>query len=512
MEIETRHIEMRLDDDAEGTIRGIAVPYGQTADIGTYQEQFAPGAIRSVEDVKLFYGHQHDDLPIGKVIEGRDTEEGFEIVAKLTKGVQRADETLALMRDGVLNKFSIGFKPVEQTREGKVITRTLVELFELSVVPWPAFAGAGITQVREEQEPAEAETEPTDDIQESESSLSENTELDVRAIQDELVEVRRLVEAGITPQAPAAPAGSKFRSIGAFAKALATGDTDAVEAARAASNSGDAGIVPPYFGYINTLIANNRPTLNAFSRAALPATGVTVEYAKINSNTLSVDVQDPEGEALAFGNLTFQVVSADVQTYGGYTSFTKQYVERSQINTLDAVFEGLAIQYASATNARMVAVLSAQNWSGKTFDADGQTASSLAEGIANGASYIFTNSGLRPEFILAAPDAYVNIVKVAAGDGRPVLSLNGDGSNTIGSANIPGLSGSVFGLPVIVDPQLASGVVYMANSAALISMESGSTRLTDSDITTLTDSVSIYGYMALAIPRFGAIVKLDVTA
>jgi HK97 family phage major capsid protein len=460
----------------------------------------------------LFYGHQHDDLPIGKVIEGRDTEEGFEIVAKLTKGVQRADETLALMRDGVLNKFSIGFKPVEQTREGKVITRTLVELFELSVVPWPAFAGAGITQVREEQEPAEAETEPTDDIQESESSLSENTELDVRAIQDELVEVRRLVEAGITPQAPVAPAGSKFRSIGEFAKALATNDADAIEAARAASTSADAGIVPPYFGYINTLIANNRPTLNAFSRAALPATGVTVEYAKINSNTLSVAQQDPEGEALAFGNLTFQVVSADVQTYGGYTSFTRQYVERSQINTLDAVFEGLAIQYATATNARMVAVLSAQNWAGKTFDADGQTASSLAEGIANGASYIFTNSGLRPEFILAAPDAYVNIVKVAAGDGRPVLSLNNDGSNTIGSANIPGLSGSVFGLPVIVDPQLASGVVYMANSAALLSMESGSTRLTDGDITTLTDTVSIYGYMAVAIPRFGAIVKLDVTA
>ena len=512
MEIETRHIEMRLDDDAEGTIRGIAVPYGQTADIGTYQEQFAPGAIRSVEDVKLFYGHQHDDLPIGKVIEGRDTEEGFEIVAKLTKGVQRADETLALMRDGVLNKFSIGFKPVEQTREGKVITRTLVELFELSVVPWPAFAGAGITQVREEQEPAEAETEPTDDIQESESSLSENTELDVRAIQDELVEVRRLVEAGITPQAPVAPAGSKFRSIGAFAKALATGDADAVEAVRTASNSGDAGIVPPYFGYINTLIANNRPTLNAFSRAALPATGVTVEYAKINSNTLSVDEQNPEGEALAFGNLTFEVVSADVKTYGGYTSFTKQYVERSQVNTLDAVFEGLAIQYASATNARMVSVLNGLDWTGKTFDADGQTASSLAEGIANGASYIFQNSGLRPEFIVAAPDAYVNIVKVAAGDGRPVLSLNGDGSNTIGSANIPGLSGSVFGLPVIVDPQLASGVVYMANSAALISMESGSVRLSDSDITTLTDSVSIYGYMAVAVPRAGAIVKLDVTA
>jgi hypothetical protein len=65
---------------------------------------------------------------------------------------------------------------------------------------------------------------------------------------------------------------------------------------------------------------------------------------------------------------------------------------------------------------------------------------------------------------------------------------------------------------VIVDPQLASGVVYMANSAALLSMESGTVRLSDSDITTLTDSVSIYGYMAVATPRVGAIVKLDVTA
>lgn len=512
MEIETREIEMRLDSE-DGTIRGIAVPYGEPANIGgSYEERFAPGAIRSVEDVKIYYGHQHDDLPIGRVISGRDTEAGFEIVAKLTKGVQRADETLALMRDGVLNRFSVGFVPVEQSIDGNVVTRTLVDLKEVSVVSFPAYSGAEITQVREEKEEADAETEPSDDIQESESSLSENTELDVRAIQDELVEVRRLVEAGITPQAPVATAHAKFRSIGEFAKAMVKGDADAVEIARAASTSADAAIVPPYFGYIDTLIANNRPTLSAFSRAALPATGVTVEYATIDTNTLAVGQQDPENEALSFGNLTFEVVSADVLTYGGYTTFSRQYVERSQVNTLDAIFQGLAIQYAAATNARMVAVLSGSDWTGKTFDADGGTASSLAEGIANGASYIYTNSGLRPEFILAATDAYVNIVKVAAGDGRPVLSLNNDGSNTIGSANIPGLQGSVFGLPIIVDPQLASGVVYLANSAALLSMESGGTRLTDGDITTLTDSVSIYGYMAVAKPRMGAIVKLDVTA
>jgi hypothetical protein len=158
--------------------------------------------------------------------------------------------------------------------------------------------------------------------------------------------------------------------------------------------------------------------------------------------------------------------------------------------------------------------LAALSYTGKTFDADGQSASSLAEGIANGAAYIYENTGLRPQFILADPDAYVSIVKVAAGDGRPVLRTDGDGVNNIGSANIPGLSGSVFGLPVIVDPALASGTVYMANSAAVITMESAGApvRLNSGDVTTLTDDLSVYGYMAIATPRVGALVKLDVTA
>jgi HK97 family phage prohead protease len=508
-EMETREVEFRLAEEP-GTITGLAVPYGETADIGgAYQERFVPGAIRSVEDVKIYYGHQHDDLPIGRVISGRDTKAGFEITAKLTAGVQRADETLALMRDGVLNKFSVGFVPIEQSVDGNVVTRTYVDLKEVSVVAMPAFSGAAITQVREEQE-----TEPTDETQqESESDVSENTELDVRAIQDELVEVRRLVEANAAPQAPAKMLGATFRNQGEFAKALIKGDAEAIEFARTASTSADAALLPAWFGYIDTLITNNRPSLSAFSRAALPASGLTVEYTVINTNTLEVGVQDPENETLAFGNLTFEVESVPVVTYGGYTSFSRQYVERAQVDTLSQVFAGLSIAYANATNAKVVALLAAQDYNGKTFTADGGTAASLATGIANGSAYIYENSGLRPEFLLVDPQAYVSIFGIGASDARPVSLLNGAGVNNVGSANIPGLTGQIFGLPVIVDPQIAANTCYMANSAALISMESSGSpvRLTDGDITTLTDTVSVYGYMAAAIPRFGAIVKLDVT-
>ena len=512
-EMETREFEVRADLE-ERTITGIAVPYGQDANIGgAYMERFVPGAISDVTDVKLFYGHEE---PIGKVLTGRDTEAGYEITAKVSD-TARGNEVMTLMRDGVLNKFSVGFVPLESERDGQTVTRTKVSLKEVSVVPFPAFAGANITEVREDGGTPAETSEPQP---EQENPMSENIELDVRAVQDEVAEIRRLVEAGQTVATPA-PMGSEFRSQGEFAKALVAGDNKAQEFARAASTSADAAVVAPWFGYINTLIANNRPTVSVFSRAALPATGLTVEYSKIDSNTLAVTEQvdglppvPTENAELAFGNLTFETVSTPVKTYGGYTSFSRQYVERSQVNTLDQVFQGLALAYAGATNAALVAAIGALDYTGKIFDADGGTASSLAEGIANGAGYIFTNTGLRPEFILTGVDGYVKLAKVAAGDGRPVLLADGAGVNNIGTMNVTGLAGSVFGLPIIVDPAIGTGIVYMANSQAVITMESAGApvRLTDGDITTLTDSVSVYGYMAIATPREGAIVKLDVTA
>jgi len=324
-EIETREFEARADLQ-ERTITGIAVPFDQDASIGgVYNERFARGAIDSVEDVKLFYGHEE---PIGKIISGRDAELGFEITAKVSD-TPRGNEVLTLMRDGVLNKFSVGFIPVESDKDGSTITRTKVSLKEVSVVPFPAYSGATITEVREE---LEAPIEP--EIEQERESMSENMELEVRSVQDEVAELRRVVEAGLTTSAPSV-IGSEIRSQGEFAKRMLKGDEAAIQLARAASDSGDTVTLAGFVGQINNLIDNNRPTVSAFSRAALPAAGLTVEYASVTANTLAVGEQDPEGEALSFGNLTISSTSADVKTYGGYTSFTKQTVERSSVDYLN---------------------------------------------------------------------------------------------------------------------------------------------------------------------------------
>jgi uncharacterized protein len=503
-EMITREFQARLVETEERTIVGLAVPYGQEIELtGNTKERFEPGAIDGVEDVKLFYGHEE---PIGKVIEGRDTPEGYEIVARISD-TPRGNEVYTLLQDDVLNRFSVGFFPVVDRKEGQTIVRELVDLKEVSVVPFPAFEGAKITEVR-----SEAELADETPIETESETMSENIELDVRSVQDEVAELRRVIESGKAVEM-ATPATHKFRSQGEFAKGLLAGDEDAKLLARTASTSADAAVLPPFIGYLDTLINNNRPTLSAFTRAALPTSGLSVEYIQIDSNTLAIDRQNPENEALAFGNLSFEVLSADVRTYGGYTSFSRQYVERATIDTLNQVFQGLTIAYANFTNNVVIDLLQSLSYVGKTFDTH-TDASTVAKGIAEGSAYIFNATGLRPEFIVSGVGAYVNLVSIGATDGRLNFSANGDGSNTIGSSNIPGLSGSLFGLPIIVDPQLGEYDCLLANSAAVTSWESAGApvRLTQGDVTTLEDSVSVYGYMAVAAQRQGAIVSLQTVA
>ena len=507
-EMITREFQVRLSDTEERTIVGLAVPYGQEIELtGNTKERFEPGAIQSLEDVKLFYGHED---PIGKVISGKDTEAGYEVVARISD-TPLGNEVYTLLKDDVLNRFSVGFFPVKDRKEGQTIVRELIDLKEISVVPWPAFEGAKITEVRSEIETEEVE-EIVETPNETESETMENIELDVRTVQDEVAELRRVIEAGQSVEI-ASPATHKFRSQGEFAKALLNGDEDAKALARTASTSADAAILPPFVGYLDTLITNNRPTLSAFNRGALPASGLAVEYIQIDTNTLDVDQQSPENEALAFGNLSFEVMSADVKTYGGYTNFSRQYVERATINTLDQVFQGLTIAYANATNGVVITLLQGLSYAGKTFDCH-TNASTVAKGIAEGSAYIFNATGLRPEFIVAGVGAYVNLVSIGATDGRLNFSANGDGMNTIGSSNIPGLSGTLFGLPIIVDPQFGEFDALLCNSAAVTSWESPGSplRLSANDITTLTDDVSVYGYMAVAAQRQGALVSLQTVA
>ena len=150
-------IEIRSDGTGR-TVHGILVPYGQVARVSdggpAYEEEFAPGAFArdlaaragNFAGVKFLYQHDSRE-PIGRAVELREDATGLYGAFKVSS-TSRGDEALELLRDGVLDSFSIGFRPQEEQRRGRVVVRTRAALRETSLVTFPAYSGALVAGVR----------------------------------------------------------------------------------------------------------------------------------------------------------------------------------------------------------------------------------------------------------------------------------------------------------------------------------------------------------------------------
>lgn len=140
------------------TIEGIAVPYAQRQRIAPdLTEQFARGAfnhqLNAAHRVRLARDHVFlGGTVIGKAIELRDDAAGLWGAWRVS-ATPVGDETLTLVRDGVLDELSVGFRERQnRVLAGGVVERVKADLFEVSVVLQGAYGqGATVTAVRERQ-------------------------------------------------------------------------------------------------------------------------------------------------------------------------------------------------------------------------------------------------------------------------------------------------------------------------------------------------------------------------
>lgn len=210
-DLETRSFEVRLEDAEAREVSGIAVPWDDEISVGGFRERFDRGSVNPSENVLLLYGHSE---PIGRIVEHKDTDAGHEIRAVISK-TPRGDEVYTLLRDGVLTRFSVGFRPVEDREEDGVIVRESVDLREVSVVPFPAYSNAAITDVR-------SETSAVDSTDERTTDMSDNVNAEVTELRGVIQEVEREVRslATVKDETPAVD----NRNAGQILKALAQGD------------------------------------------------------------------------------------------------------------------------------------------------------------------------------------------------------------------------------------------------------------------------------------------------
>lgn len=539
----TREFSARADTEADTrTVTGIAVPYGQIIErsnyeTGTRYERFEAGAVQPHPDGHMyFYGHGE---PIGRVTSERDVDGGHEITARISETV-RGTEIHTLLKDGVLTKHSIGFYGVEYridqvalTDDGPkvdVLTWTKVLARETSVVPFPAYDKAAVTQVRD-REPDPHRKEDRMPPENPDGAVLTRADLD--EVTEHLTKLDRqmatAIESGGTG-APASAALAEYRSHGEFLKALSSGEArDHVELLNRAfadvgATVGDVspGVSPTWVDRDVKLVENRRPIVNLFNRDPLPTEGMSITYPTFDSKTGDVARQATEGEALSLLKLKIKNASADVTTEGGAVELSKQVIDRMPASYLSKVLQMVKISYAKNTNAIVRARLMAVTVgaSNPTIDISGY--SGLGAGAAyvgamvDAAGTIEDNSlGLGLDFVLCNREEFKQLAALIDTTGRPLFGVSGQAVNSLGNLSVKAQTLDVGGVPWILDPGMSPAANPRAcSSEALTVLESPGApfQLTDENVINLTEAFSLYGYIASTIDDPKGIVQIKTKA
>ena len=167
--MKTKHFDVGFEIkavNADGTVEGYGSVFGVR---DNYDDVIAKGAfVKSLKDHKAAGTMpamlwQHDaDKPIGVWTEMVEDEKGLRIKGQLAMETVKGKEAHALLKMGALNGLSIGFMSKEWAydRDTEVRTLTAIDLWEVSLVTFPANEKARVTNVKsadELQAPKDAE-------------------------------------------------------------------------------------------------------------------------------------------------------------------------------------------------------------------------------------------------------------------------------------------------------------------------------------------------------------------
>ncbi|EKE10370.1 MAG: hypothetical protein ACD_16C00044G0001 [uncultured bacterium] len=138
----------------KGLVAGYASFFGV---IDQQRDQIAKGAFRkslrawqlSGKKPKMLWQHEAKE-PIGLWTTLYEDERGLYVEGRLALGVSRADEAYLLLKKGILDGLSIGFRTVESIYDQKQKTRLLLDLdlLEISLVTFGANSKATVQSVK----------------------------------------------------------------------------------------------------------------------------------------------------------------------------------------------------------------------------------------------------------------------------------------------------------------------------------------------------------------------------
>jgi HK97 family phage prohead protease len=500
-------------DSASRTISGKIVPLNVEAGSTNYGKViFESGSIEISDAKSIKLLSQHDiKKPLGRAVSFSESDNSIDAVFSISRS-QRGTEALILAEEGLQSGLSIGAEVLKSKVKDGVTYVSAARLVEVSLVTEPAFKSAQVTDIAAEESVVEEITQPT----ESEIANVENTTPAVEAtpVEAPAVEAARPTVTAMAYTKPRSPIISGGSYLEHTIKAK-LGNEDSRQYVLAADDSFTTNPAFSPVSYVRDVATNtnaNRPVIEACGGSRpLSTYGMTVSIPKITANATAATVAEG-GDPTGTTAITSSYVNATVIKKMGFQRYSVELLDRSDPSFYEIMLANLRDGYAQATDAYVIAQITAGGTQATATAAD---SAGLISFVSTESPAVYNATKRTATAFVSGTSIWSTLLGATDTTGRPIYNAQPTTMNAGGTANPTSIRGNVLGLDYYVDPNMVSTSIdesaFIIEPRSIEIFESPALTLATNVPTSGEIEISLYGYIAAQAVFAGGLRRFNLT-
>jgi HK97 family phage prohead protease len=519
---ETKPTPMNLDfsikvtatDFPKREISGRIVTWNEEGSTSAGSTMFKPGSITFSDTTKLLLEHRRES-PIGFLKSYQVTDSGIDAtfsIGNTTAGNDSLVEASSGLRDG----FSVGVLAEKYKNIDGVLVISASALKEVSLVTDPAIASAKVAVAASEQEDSESVVETEEQTTEGENEVE--TTPTVTEAPAETVEASKVVQAEAarplyftSPRSPIISGGSYLEhSIKAT-----LGNEDSRQYIKAADDSFTTNPAFSPVSYVRDVATNTnamRPVIDACGGTRpLSTYGMTVSIPKITANSTAATVAEG-GDPTGTTAITSSYVNATVIKKAGFQRYSVELLDRSDPSFYEIMLTNLRDAYAQATDAYVIAQITAGGTQATATAAD---SAGLISFVSTESPAVYSATKRTATSFVSGTSIWATLLGATDTTGRPIYNAQPTTMNAGGTANPTSIRGNVLGLDYYVDANMVNTSIdesaFIIEPRSIEIFESPALTLATNVPTTGEIEIMLYGYIAAQAVFAGGLRRFNLT-
>ena len=510
-------------DTVTRTIEGLVVPFGKVGNTSAGPVRFEFGAFGEIDASQIVLNKEHSRTdPLGRGVAGSEkiTPAGISMAFKIAP-TNAGNDALVEASEGLRPAFSIEASVGEYTIEKGVMIVSSASLDAVAHVTSPAFKDAQISQVAAcDPEDQTTETEIPVEDEPQETTVDEVT----TPVADEVTAAAVVhAAAPVAYTKPRSPIKTQAHFLEHSIKA-ARGNSESAEwiahakaeDAKHLTAADDSFTTNPAFKpiqYVSQVVdtqIGTRAAIDAIGTRALPQAGMTVSIPKIT--TSGSVAETAEGAAPSETGIVSSYVDATVKAYKGLQRYSVELFDRADPSFYSAMLENLRRVYAQATEAAVIAELTA---GGTLATSQAVSSDGIIAYVSTEAPAAYLATGELATAYIAGTSQWSLLLGAKDSGGRPIYNAYNP-QNNAGQAGPQSLRGNVLGLDLYVSNKVVStniddsAFIVVPSSVAIY--ESPVLQLSTNVPTSGEIETMLYGYMAVKTITAGGVRRFNMTA